>query len=244
MKYFLPLIIPAVVFFQCQNSTDSQTETISELPTTSTSIPIDADTLALDFDQSIITWVGSKPTGQHDGIINLKDGQVVWARDQLVGGAITIDIPSLTIMNIEKTDASYQKLYSHLMSDDFFDSANFVTGRFELTTVLPYDSTFKMKNKKELPSKYRPAPAESFTVSEPNAILHGDLTLRGITLPISFPAKITTKEEEITVEAKFNIDRTAWGLSYSDEANIIDKAKDKFIYNTVNTGFYLVAKRP
>ncbi len=161
----------------------------------------------------------------------------------VVGGEVTIDVPSLKIMNIKKSDESYKKLYDHLMSEDFFDSVNYNIGHFELVRILPYDSTFTMKNKKELPSKYRPAPAETFTVAEPNAIFNGNLTLRGVTLPIAFPAKITTKESQITIEAKFNIDRTAWGLSYSDEANIIDKAKDKFIYNTVNVGFYLVAKR-
>lgn len=241
MKYFQLLIIPAILFFQCQNTTDSQTEIIENLPTTS--IPINADTLSLDLSQSVITWVGSKPTGQHDGIISLTDGYVLWYESDLVGGIVTIDIPSLKIMNIKKSDESYQKLYSHLMSDDFFDSANYTAGKFEVTGILAYDSTFQLEHRKQFPSKYRPAPAESFIVSNPNAIIKGDLSLRGVTLPIAFPARIDINTSQITVEAKFNIDRTAWGLSYSDEANIIDKAKDKFIYNTVNTGFYLVATR-
>ena len=42
-------------------------------------------------------------------------------------------------------------------------------------------------------------------------------------------------------KAKFNIDRTNWGLMYGDEASVVDKAKDKFIYNTVNVSFDITA---
>ncbi len=83
MKYFQLLAIPAFFFFQCQSNTETQSEVLSELPTTN--IPIDADTLALDFSQSIITWVGSKPTGQHDGTIGLKNGLVLWYEDECSG---------------------------------------------------------------------------------------------------------------------------------------------------------------
>lgn len=41
--------------------------------------------------------------------------------------------------------------------------------------------------------------------------------------------------------ANFNINRTDWGLMYGDEASVADKAKDQFIYNTVNVGFTLEA---
>lgn len=45
----------------------------------------------------------------------------------------------------------------------------------------------------------------------------------------------------IKAKANFNIDRTAWGLSYNTEANFVDQAKDKMIYDTVNVGFELEA---
>jgi accessory colonization factor AcfC len=45
----------------------------------------------------------------------------------------------------------------------------------------------------------------------------------------------------LKAKANFNINRTDWGLMYGDEAGAVDKAKDKFIYNTVNVGFELEA---
>ena len=51
---------------------------------------------------------------------------------------------------------------------------------------------------------------------------------------ITFPANVSMTDSGVTASAKFNIDRTDWSLSYGDEASTVDKAKDKFIYNTVN----------
>jgi polyisoprenoid-binding protein YceI len=238
MKYFQLAIIAALLFTQCQNKTQDQSSS-DEIVSIETVAYPDADTLTLDMSQSIITWVGSKPTGRHDGTIGLKEGFMITNENVVIGGKVIIDIPSLKIMNVRQKDKAYNDLYSHLMSNDFFDTIHFQTGIFEVTQVLPYDSTFKFESKKEFPSKYRPAPASLFTVSNPTSIVHGNLTLRGITHPIAFPATINYTSKFISIEAKFNIDRTAWDLSYDNEATIIDKARDKFIYNTVNVGFFI-----
>jgi hypothetical protein len=58
--------------------------------------------------------------------------------------------------------------------------------------------------------------------------------MRGTTKNIKFPAAVTIVDGVVTAKAGFNIDRTAWGLAYGDEATAADKAKDQFIYNTVS----------
>jgi len=45
----------------------------------------------------------------------------------------------------------------------------------------------------------------------------------------------------VSAKAGFNINRTDWGLAYGDEATAVDKAKDKFIYNTVSVNFDIKA---
>jgi hypothetical protein len=47
----------------------------------------------------------------------------------------------------------------------------------------------------------------------------------------------------VMAQAGFNIDRTAWGLAYSDESSALDKAKDQFIYNTVSLELNLKASK-
>jgi accessory colonization factor AcfC len=54
---------------------------------------------------------------------------------------------------------------------------------------------------------------------------------------------VSMMDGELSAKAKFNIDRTEWNLSYGDEANAVDKAKDKFIYNTVNIGLEVTASK-
>lgn len=80
-------------------------------------------------------------------------------------------------------------------------------------------------------------------VTNPTHTITGNLTMRGTTKSVSFPAKVSVDANSIVAEAKFNIDRTDWNLSYGDESSVVDKAQDKFIYNTVNVGFSLVANK-
>ncbi|MEQ8474147.1 MAG: YceI family protein [Marinoscillum sp.] len=198
-----------------------------------------ATKLEIDTAMSIITWIGTKPTDQHDGIISISDGYAAVDKGKLVGGVVNIDIRSLHIMDIKPEESGYTKLKKHLMSDDFFDADNYPTGSFTITEVMTYDSAKLVLGEEEFESEYTPASLTTFMVKNPTHILSGNLTLRGVTKNISFPASIIVSEESVKAEAKFNIDRTNWNLSYDDESSVIDRAKDKFIYNTVNVGFNL-----
>jgi len=48
---------------------------------------------------SKIYWKGSKPTGEHTGIIKLKEGDYIVEDDELKGGEFVIDMNS--IINID-----------------------------------------------------------------------------------------------------------------------------------------------
>jgi accessory colonization factor AcfC len=61
--------------------------------------------------------------------------------------------------------------------------------------------------------------------------------MRENTKNIKFPAAVSASNGSVNAKAGFNINRTEWGLSYGDEAGAVDKAQDRFIYNTVNVGF-------
>ncbi len=237
MKYII-YISSIVIFIASCKPGNSNNQSIVDEPE-QLQYP-NADTLSIDIDRSVITWIGSKPTGQHDGIIGLLYSFLILNENKIIGGEINIDINSLKVMDIKPNDEKNKKLSDHLMSEDFFDSQNFPKGKFEIIEIKPFDTTYQITpNETVFPSKYQPASADKFTVNEPNYIVYGNLTLKNVIQSVSFPAKIKYSVTKITAEAKFNINRTKWNLSYNDESSIIDKAKDKFIYNTVNVGFLI-----
>ena len=78
-------------------------------------------------------------------------------------------------------------------------------------------------------------------IANPTHWVSGNLTMRGTTKNIKFPAAISVSNGSANAQAGFNIDRTEWGLMYGDEAGAVNKAQDQFIYNTVSVGFNVSA---
>lgn len=68
--------------------------------------------------ESKVFWTGKKVSGEHTGVISIKNGKIVLDGDKIVGAKINIDMSSIICTDIE--DANYnQKLVGHLKSDDF-----------------------------------------------------------------------------------------------------------------------------
>ncbi|MFD2203001.1 YceI family protein [Shivajiella indica] len=197
-------------------------------------------TLAVNTETSKIDWRGYKPAGQHFGYIPVTEGQVFIEGDALTGAKFVFDITGLKIQDMQETDESYPKLWGHLQSADFFDASNFPQAVFELTSVEPY-SAGSIENKVEFETANTPKSDSEIAVENPTHWISGNLTMRGTTKNIKFPAYVSVENGAVTAKAGFNIDRTAWGLAYGDESNAVDKAKDQFIYNTVSVGFDIKA---
>ena len=70
-------------------------------------------------------------------------------------------------------------------------------------------------------------------------MITGNLELKGVKKSITFPAKVTMSGESVTAEAKFNINRKEWKMSYGADESL----KDKFIRPTVHIGFNVTAKK-
>lgn len=197
-------------------------------------------TLEIDAESSKIDWRGYKPTGQHFGFIPLTEGQVSIEGESLTGARFVFDITGLKIQDMEESNESYPKLWGHLQSADFFDAANYPQAVFELTSVEPY-SAGTIEDKVEFATDNTPKSDSEIAAENPTHWISGNLTMRGTTKNIKFPAYVSISNGAVEAKAGFNIDRTAWGLAYNDESNAVDKAKDQFIYNTVSVGFDIKA---
>ncbi|GGF16944.1 YceI family protein [Echinicola rosea] len=198
-------------------------------------------TVAVDPAASAVSWTGFKPAGKHFGTIPVTAGEITIEGDAITSGNFTFDIAALEIGDMEEGSENYGKLHGHLQSPDFFDAANHPTATFEVTAVEPFTADATIEDKEEFETEFTPNSLSEQMVENPTHWISGNLTMRGTTKNIKFPAAVSLNNGVVSAKAGFNIDRTDWGLTYSDESSVADKAKDKFIYNTVNVGFEIKA---
>lgn len=199
------------------------------------------ETLQVDTSASEVNWRGYKPTGQHWGIIPITSGEVNVDGNGVTGGKFVFDITKLEVHDLEVGSDGHGKLTGHLLSEDFFDATNYPEATFEITAVEAFSSSDSVENKEEFASDNTPKSNQDQMVANPTHWVSGNLTMRGTTKNIKFPAAISASNGTVTAQAGFNIDRTEWGLMYGDEAGAVDKAQDQFIYNTVSVGFDITA---
>lgn len=179
-------------------------------------------TYKADLAQSRVDWTGSHPMSQHHGTMMVKDGDVKVDGGNITGGKFDIDVTSLKV-NDEDTGVT-NKLVPHLKSGDFFDVTKYPTATFEITGV-----------KAGLDS----AVSKDLVMKDATHTVMGNLTLKGVTKGITFPAKVSVNSNMVTADANFNIDRTKWDLAYGSDQSL----GDKFIRPTVNIGLHLVANK-
>lgn len=83
----------------------------------------------VDVAKSTITWKGYKPTGSHNGTIEVQSGSILMQDEYIVGGLF-----SVAMATIKDADGS-ARLEGHLKSKDFFEVETFPTSKFAITQV-------------------------------------------------------------------------------------------------------------
>jgi polyisoprenoid-binding protein YceI len=161
----------------------------------------------IDNEKSKITWVGKKVTGQHNGTINLSEGNFTTKGKKITGGTFTIDMTSL-----KDADAS-ARLEGHLKSDDFFSTEKFPTATF-------------------VTSKIESKGGDQYAVK-------GNLTIKGISNEIEFPATIQIANGQLNAKAKIVVDRTKYDIKYRS-GNFFENLGDKAIEDNFELNVELV----
>lgn len=149
--------------------------------------------------KSKISWVGEKVTGKHEGTINVKDGVLNFKGGKLTGGNVTVDMTSITVTDL-KAGEGKEKLEGHLKADDFFGTEKHTTSKLVFKSV-------KAKS------------AGVYTVT-------GDLTIKGITKPVTFDLTVGKTNATSTLK----IDRTKYDIKYGSKS-FFDGIGDKAIYD-------------
>ena len=153
----------------------------------------------INVEKSKINWVGEKVTGKHSGTPDFKDGVIIFQKNKLAGGIFTVNMTSLTVTDI-KAGEGKEELEGHLKADDFFGTEKFPTAKLEFKTIATKS-------------------AELYTVT-------ADLTIKGITKPITFDLNVKGNSATTTLK----VDRTKYDIKYNSKS-FFESIGDKAIYD-------------
>ncbi len=172
---------------------------------------------SLNTETSSLKWTGEFVTGvkKHEGTIKIKSGSVMVEAGLITSGSFELDMTSIVdVDNIEG-------LITHLKSDDFFSVATYPIAKFEIKSF---------------------APVNAETAVSGRYVVGGNLTVKGITKPISFLATISTVDTEINSSSSFAINRADWNVKYGS-TSFFEGLGDKAIRDAVQIDLNLSATR-
>lgn len=183
-----------------------------------------AKAYAVNAANSKVLWVGSKPTGSHNGSIKISEGSLSVDGGNIVSGNFTLDMNSITVLDL-KAGEGKEDLEAHLKgledekADHFFNVKKYPTGKFVITKV------------------------EASTAGDGSTHnITGDLTIKDKTKSITFPAMVAVVGDKVTaVSPSFKINRTEWGVNFMSKSVFAD-LKDKFIDDEIALNIQVEAK--
>lgn len=176
-----------------------------------------ATTLEVDQTASSLNWTAKKVGGQHNGTVKLAKGTLAVNGKKLVGGNFVMDMTSIADVDITNPEFN-NKLTTHLKSEDFFSAEKHPTSTFKITQAKPLAGA---------------------KAGEPNYTITGDLTIKGITNPVTFPATVQINGNSAEATAKVDIDRIKYDIKF--RSGLIGTAADKIIEDTFTIDLKLVA---
>jgi polyisoprenoid-binding protein YceI len=166
----------------------------------------------IDTKESVVAWTGSSVKGKHEGYVYISKGELMIENGQLVGGTAEVDMNTIE----DKSHGSDNNLIKHLKDPDFFDVKKFLISTIAITRV----ESINGENKK----------------------VTGNLTIKGITHPVTFPVKMEVKDGIVKASGKLVIDRTKWDVRYKS-GKFFDNLKDQAISDDIEFNIKVVAKK-
>ena len=171
-------------------------------------------TYNIDVDKSVLTWNGKKVTGEHTGPVKAEKGYLTLSGNQLIGGVVAIDLRTMTSTDLKDNKEYHDKLINHLKSDDFFSVAKHPVATFKITKVK----------------------ATAGNVAD----VTGDLTIKGITNPVTFPVMYSVSGNTLTASGKATINRAKFEIKFGSKS-FFDNLGDKVIYDDFTVDMNIVA---
>ncbi|KQC01720.1 YceI family protein [Pedobacter sp. Hv1] len=182
------ILIITPFFFACSGSVKNENK--NKASASALSLHVDDEKyIPIDTKQSVVTWKGASLMGSnsHTGYVYLSQGELMIEKGQLVGGTIEVDMNTIE----DKDHGRDNNLVKHLKDPDFFEVNKFPFATIAITKVTSLNADDKE--------------------------ITGNLTIKGITHPVTFTAKIAVKNGIIEATGKLIIDRTKWDVRYKSQ---------------------------
>lgn len=167
--------------------------------------------VVIDTKESVVTWKGSNSFGSHSGYVYISKGELMIENDQLMGGAVEVGMNTIE----DETHKNNSGLIEHLKGPDFFDVKKFPISTIAITRV----ASINVEDKE----------------------ITGNLTIKAVTHPVTFPAKMEVKDGIVKANGKLVIDRTKWDIRYNS-GKFYDLLADKTISDSIEFHIKIVAK--
>lgn len=152
------------------------------------------ESLRIDAARSSVGFTGAKVTASHDGSFEDFDGTIELDPADVTASAVRVTI-RMSSVRIEPA-----RLAQHLLDADFFDVARFPTSTFESTAI-------------------ESAAGALVGGERATHVITGNLTMRGVTRAIRFPAIVTVTPTEVRARSELSIDRRDFGIVYPGMAD-------------------------
>lgn len=220
-KQLFVAVLSIVLTTSCRKESDAPDATITEAeapkPITPAFEKYSVDTLV-----SNINWIGTKPTGKHTGTIKLSNGEIFVKNGMLETGKFTIDMKSIAVTD-PKDGKNKTNLENHLKGlgdkadeDHFFNTNKYPTGTFEITGM---------------------------TAGNNKTIIEGNLTLKGTTKNIKFPALVSVNDSVVVINSEsFKINRILWNINYNSKS-AVENLGNQYIDDDIELKLSVTAKR-
>lgn len=204
-KIVLSLFIVAGLAFTATSCKKSGAADAAEVATESA----EAVKYTVDTASSVIEWKGSKIAGDaHNGTLMLSSGEVSVKDGAIEAGSFIIDMNTITVLDLEDAEKK-----------------GWLEGHLKGATEENADHFFNV-------GQY---PEAKFEITAINAgTVEGNLTLKGATKNVKFPATITVTENEVSIVSEtFTINRTEWGVNFNSGSVVKDLAADQVISDAI-----------
>ena len=150
-------------------------------------MPSSAERLAVSPAASKIGFVGAKVTAQHVGEFKEFSGAISMVAGKVEGGQVEFEVNPGSVV----VDGGLPRLEGPLKSADFFEVEKHPTARFVSTEIKAGSD------------------AEGMTHT-----VTGNLTMRGTTRSVTFPARIEVSADTVEAKTEFGINRKDFGIEY------------------------------
>ena len=228
MKISYLLGAAMILFAACTDAPESDKAETTEAKDVNTTA---GTSFKVDTTASKVEWVATKVSAYHTGTLNVKSGELIVKYDTVTGGNFVLDMTSIVVSGPPGSDPKNNaKLLGHLKSPDFFAVEANPEATFTITGVALFSGSAKdsADPRQESISKYK--------VANPTHTVSGNLTIKGVTKNITFPAQLTVSGNSVDAIAKFNINRKDWDIVYPGKP-------DDLIRDEVHLGISLKATK-